>query len=211
MLFSFLQKRTHVNFKVVGLLGARTARYLLKLLSRYYFAKPPRAHFTVASNGKLVKKTFLTSLRFSFFPKRTLTKHFTRLYSWQYCYSLLTLTSELFWRDSMTVGVGRQHSFAKDWCLHNSSSWRTEHSCQKFLRWVLVCTANNKLVELSNSVMSTLYCYHVDVWYIEHFILLNFFQSNLFSILYFGSCSLQSINICHLMCKHVRKSWCTLM
>ena len=60
-----------MNFKVVGLLGARTARYLLKLLSRYYFAKPPRAHFTVASNGKLIKKTFLTSLRFSFFPKRT--------------------------------------------------------------------------------------------------------------------------------------------
>ena len=71
LLFSFLQKRTHVNFKVVGLLGARTARYLLKLLSRYYFAKPPCAHSTVASNGKLIKKTFLTSLRFSFFPKRT--------------------------------------------------------------------------------------------------------------------------------------------
>lgn len=71
LLFSFFQKRTHMNFKVVGLLGARTARYLLKLLSRYYFAKPPRAHSTVASDGKLIKKTFLTSLRFSFFPKRT--------------------------------------------------------------------------------------------------------------------------------------------
>ena len=45
-----------MNFKVVVLLGARTARYLLKLLSRYYFAKPPRAHSTVASNGKLIKK-----------------------------------------------------------------------------------------------------------------------------------------------------------
>ena len=60
-----------MNFKVVGLHGARTAQYLLKILSRYSFAKPPRAHFTVASNGKLIKKTFLTSLRFSFFPKRT--------------------------------------------------------------------------------------------------------------------------------------------
>ena len=75
-----------MNFKVVFLLGARTARYLLKLLSRYYFAKPPRAHSTVASNGKLIKKRFLRLYGFPFFRRELilytdLTKHFTRLCS----------------------------------------------------------------------------------------------------------------------------------
>ena len=62
--------------------------------------------------------------------------------------------------------------------VHGAQITRTQVNCKREVKnsldeFLYVLRITNWLN--FNSVMSTLYCYHVDVWYIEHFILLNFF------------------------------------